>query len=138
MSNTSKIILVTIIASLILLGLGYAAIQNITLNISDTASANTDDANFNVRFTRVVDVSDSTLITASKIDDKNAKIVVSGLTEKGQRATATYEILNDSADLSSDLNVATTNSNTEYFYISSELAKLNSNFLYSFSLNLQS
>ena len=123
MSNTSKIILVTIIASLILLGLGYAAIQNITLNISGTASANTDDANFNVRFTRVVDVSDSTLITASKTDDTNAKIVVSGLTEKGQRATATYEILNDSADLSSDLNVATTNSNTEYFYISSELAK---------------
>ena len=123
MSKTSKIILVTIIATSILLGLGYAAIQNITLNISGTAAANPSQSNFKVRF--VTDpaptVSDSTYVTAGVTNDTNATINVSGLTSKGQLVSATYTVQNASTDLSADLSVATTNSNTEYFTIRSEL-----------------
>ena len=43
--------------------------------------------------------------------------------KKGDVVSATYIVQNVSDDLSADLSVATTNSNTEYFTLSSELAK---------------
>ena len=123
MSKTSKIILVTIVATCILLGLGYAAITNITLNIAGTASATADSGNFKVRFTENVSVSESAYVTATRTGDHTATIAVSGLTSAGQSVTATYEIKNESSDLSADLSVDTSNDNTEYFKISSQLAK---------------
>ena len=45
------------------------------------------------------------------------------LSKKGEIVTATYILQNASTDLSTDLSVSTTNSNTEYFTLSSELAK---------------
>ena len=122
MRKTSKIILVTIVATCILLGLGYAAISNITLNIAGTASATADSGNFKVRFTDNIVVSDSAYVTATRTEDTSATISVSGLTSAGDKVTATYEISNDSTDLSSDLNVNVTNSNANYFSISSKLA----------------
>ena len=123
MRKTSKIIIVTIIAASILLGLGYAAIQNITLNISGTAAADPNQANFKVRFTGTPLVSDSSYVTARISNDTNATFDVSGLNTKGQKVTATYDITNESSDLSADLTIATTNSNTEYFNVTSNLAK---------------
>ena len=123
MNNTSKIILITIIVTVLLLGLGYAAIQNITLNITGTAVAETKQENFNVRFFGTPVVSDGAMVIASIINNQEATMNVSGLTEKGQKITATYEIKNESGDLSADLKIATTNSNKEYFIISSKLAK---------------
>ena len=121
MRKTSKIILITIIATSILLGLGYAAIQNITLNITGTATGVINQDNFKVRFTSVTNVSDAVNVTASVSSDTLATMNVSGLTERGDNVTATFEIENQSADLSSDLKISTTNSNTEYFLISSRL-----------------
>ena len=123
MSNTSKIILVTIVATAILLGLGYAAITNITLNITGTASANVNQDNFDVSFVGTPTVSESTYATARIEDELSATIAVSGLTKAGQEVTATYDIKNNSSDLSADLKVAATSSDTEYFFISSKLAK---------------
>ena len=123
MTKTSKIILVTVIAASILLGLGYAAIQNITLNISGTAAADPNQASFKVRFTGTPLVSESSYITARIVNDTNATFDVSGLNTKGQKVTVTYDITNESSDLSADLTIATTNSNTEYFNVTSNLAK---------------
>ena len=105
MKKTSVIILVTIIAVSILLGLGYAAIQNVTLNIAGSAEATPNQSNFKVKFMRdpAPTVSDSTHATANITDDLNATINVSGLTGKGQNVTATYSIENAStaaADIS--------------------------------------
>lgn len=122
MSNTSKILLVTIIATSILLGLGYAAIQNITLSIEGTATAAADQSNFLVKFTGTPTVSELTKVSANIETNTKATINVTGLNQSGQTATATYEIINKSSDLSADLAVATTNSNTEYFTLTSELA----------------
>ena len=123
MRKTSKIILVTIIATSILLGLGYAAIQNITLNVKGWAYADPNQSNFKVKFTGTPLVSDGTYVIANIIEDTKAAINVNGLTEKGQKVTATYEVINESTDISSDLSIATSNSNTEYFSVSSKLAK---------------
>lgn len=85
MNNTSKIVLITIIVTVLLLGLGYAAIQNITLNITGTAVAETKQENFNVRFFGTPVVSDGAMVIASIINNQEATMNVSGLTEKGQK-----------------------------------------------------
>ncbi len=123
MKKTNKIIITSVIVAMLLLGIGYAAIQNITLNIEGTATADPSQSNFSVKFTGTPKVSDSTYITAGITDDINATISVSGLTQKGQTVNAEYTVQNVSTDISADLSVATTNSNTEYFTLKSELAK---------------
>ena len=123
MSKTSKIILVTIIATLILLGLGYAAIQNITLNITGNVAAQVNAENFKVRFVGTPTVSDGIYATAKIENDTNASITVSDLTSKGQYVTASYDIKNESGDLSADLNILATTTNMEYFTITSKLGK---------------
>ncbi len=123
MKKTNKIIVTVIIVAMLLLGVGYAAIQNITLNIEGTATADPSQSNFKVMFTGEPKVSDNTYVTAGITDDINATISVSGLTEKGQTVSAEYTVQNVSTDISADLSVATTNSNTEYFTLKAELAK---------------
>ncbi len=123
MKKTNKIIVTVIIVAMLLLGVGYAAIQNITLNIEGTATADPSQSNFSVKFTGTPKVSDSTYVTAGITDDINATISVNGLTQKGQTVNAEYTVQNVSTDISADLSVATTNSNTEYFTLKSELAK---------------
>lgn len=123
MKRTNKLIIAALLVIMLLLGIGYAAIQNITLNISGTASADPAQAAFKVMFSGEPTVSDATHVTASVTDDTNATINVSGLTAEGDKVTATYTVQNASTDLSADLSVATTNSNTDYFTIKSDLAK---------------
>ena len=129
MTNTKKIIAAIVIVAVLVIGVGYAAIQNITLNISGTASANADQANFTVAFsgepttdkTKVSANSTAASITAAVTDDTNATINVEGLTAKGDVVTATYTIQNTSADLSAKLSATTSNSNTEYFKVTHDL-----------------
>ncbi|MBR3614952.1 MAG: hypothetical protein IKL55_07240 [Clostridia bacterium] len=123
MKRTSKIIIAIIIVAVLLLGIGYAAIQNITLTIAGTAAADPSQSNFKVMFSGTPTVSDDTYVTAAVTDDTNATINVEGLTKKGDVVSATYTVQNASTDLSADLSVATTNNNTEYFTLSSELEK---------------
>ncbi|MBR3613572.1 MAG: leucine-rich repeat domain-containing protein [Clostridia bacterium] len=123
MKKTNKIILTVAIVAVLLLGIGYAAIQNITLNISGSAAADPSQSNFKVMFSGTPTVSDDTYVTASITDDTNATINVAGLTKKGDVVTATYTVQNASEDLSADLAVSTINSNTEYFTLISELDK---------------
>ncbi|MBR3613575.1 MAG: leucine-rich repeat protein [Clostridia bacterium] len=123
MKKTNKIILASSIVAVLLLGIGYAAIQNITLNISGSAAADPSQSNFKVMFSGTPTVSDDTYVTAAITDDTNATVNVEGLTKKGDVVTATYTVQNASTDLSADLAVSTTNSNTEYFTLMSELDK---------------
>ncbi len=121
MKKTTKVVLAVLVAAMLLLGIGYAAISQITLTIAGTATAQADSANFKVMFTDAITVSDSTKVTATKTNDTNATIAVSGLTTVGQTATATYTVQNTSTDISADINVATTNDNTEYFRINAKI-----------------
>lgn len=124
MRKTTKIVIGMLIVGILLLGIGYAAIQNITLNISGTATADPSQSNFSVKFLNTegsITVSDEDFITAEVTDDINATINVSGLSVKGERVSAVYTIENASLDLSADLSVSTTNSNPDYFIISSQL-----------------
>ena len=66
MRKTNKIILFTLIIVVLLLGVGYAAIQNVTLNIAGTASADASQSNFKVMFTGTPVVSDSNFAISKK------------------------------------------------------------------------
>lgn len=126
MKNKKIFIVVALLIAVLLLGIGYAAISNITLTISGKATATPADANFVVRFaeTPYPSVSDGTKVTAERTDDKTATLNVTGLTAKGDTVTATYTIENASADLTADLSAAVTNnSNDTYFKVTPTLAK---------------
>lgn len=110
-----------LLLAVLMLGIGYAAMSNITLNIGGGAGASVEDENFKVKFTGTPQTSGDN-ITATITDDHNATINVS-LTAKGDKATATYTILNDSADLSASVAIPSiTNSNTEYFTVTTDMA----------------
>ena len=121
MKTTNKVIMAVALIVVMLIGVGYAAIRNITFNITGSATATPNDANFSVKFAETTEVSDANKVTAAVTNDTNATINVVGLTSAGETVTATYTVQNTSADLSADLTVETTNNNEEYFEISSKL-----------------
>ena len=117
MTKTSKIIIAFVIVAVLILGIAYAAIQNVTLHITGTATAGASQENFTVKFSGTPEVSDSDKVTAAVTDDINATINVSGLSSKGEVVTARYTIQNTSADLSANLSATLSNSNTEFFNV---------------------
>lgn len=108
-----------ILVAVLMLGIGYAAINAITLKITGTASAEASDANFVVKFDNATDKTTATTgVTATVTGDKTATMNVTGLTAKGDTATATFTIVNESEDLSAQLAVKTqTITNEEYFSV---------------------
>ncbi len=123
MPSTNKIILAIVLIAVLLIGIGYAAIGNLQLNINGTAKAETKQENFLVRFTGETGKSGDGTITAIVEDDTHAKMDVSGLSARGETAVATYVVENKSADLSADLSVVAVNSNEAYFKTTVELGK---------------
>ena len=123
MSKTKKLLIGLLLLTVVLLGIGYATIQNVTLNIAGTATADPSQSNFSVKFTGVPQISDETKATAEITDDTNSTINVEGLTSKGEYVTVTYTVKNESSDLSADLFAEITNSNEEFFSTEAELGK---------------
>lgn len=134
MKNRKTFIVLGLLIAVLMLGIGYAAISNITLTITGETAANPSDDNFVVRFDRATEDDEGTAptttksvstanVTAAYVDDHNASINVSGLTAKGDYVTATYTIENNSPDLWANLDVITeATTNEEYFAVTAELA----------------
>lgn len=129
MKKQKTIFGLAILAAVLMLGIGYAAVSNITLNIDGTATASAN-SDFEVIFTENdgdITTDKSTVpgatvsATVEASDKKQANIEVSGLTTKGEKVSATYTIANNSADLSASLTAITSNDNTEYFKVTSSI-----------------
>lgn len=129
MKNQKTILGLAMLAAILMLGIGYAAVSDIDLNIEGSASA-TADSDFDVVFTEgegdiTIDKTsapDSTVTAAIDGTDKTkADISVSGLTTKGEKVEVTYTIANKSADLAASLTATTSNTNTEYFSVTSSI-----------------
>lgn len=130
MKNKKTFVGMAIMIAVLMLGVGYAAISNVTLNISGTLSATPSDENFKVKFTGTpstdkTEVANSEAATVEALisSDLLATIEVSGLAAKGDKVEATYTIENGSPDLNAALSASTTNSNSDYFSISYEFAE---------------
>ena len=129
MKNKKTFIVLAVLIAVLMLGIGYGAISNITLNINGSATASPDDKNFTVQFDAATPVEVAknvdTIVAEGKVKDaKNAEFTVSKLTAKGDYVTFTYTVENLSPDLAAELSVKVvegvqqvTNDNTEYFAI---------------------
>ena len=115
--RSAKIAGILLIATIILIAIGYAAITNVELKISGTGNAQANKDNFIVEFIGIPTTGGKGK-TQATIDTKDAtkgNMTVSGLTAKGDTATATYTVKNQSQDLSADLTAKATSSNESYF-----------------------
>jgi len=123
MINNNKLFTVlAIFVGVLILGIGYAALFNVSLNVKGSASASSSDYNFAVRFSGNPSVkknNDIASVSASITGDHSATISVANLTTKGDKASATYTIKNVSTDLSADLSATTSVAgvNPDYFNV---------------------
>lgn len=132
-NNRKGRLLVSILAGVILLGIGYAAITNITLSINGNAKAtgSKTDADFVVRFVNATDVNSEYEAVANtaqtpyevvKTPDVESSVSITGDTtatfslkdmEEGDTATINYYVANFSNDLSANVSIPTVSNNNE-------------------------
>ena len=113
----NKVVGGILLLAIILVAVGYAAITNVTLNINGTAKSGANQSNFVVEFigTPTTGGKGTTTATINASKKTEGTVEVSGLTAKGDIATATYTVKNQSQDLSADLTAEATSSNEKYF-----------------------
>jgi len=125
MKSRKTLMTLGVIVAVLILGVGYATISNIELNINGTAAATASDDNFKVAFDSTVTPTKSEKTTDATIsDDSTAVMTVEGLTTSGETATATYTIKNSSDDLSASLTAAVTQvagDYAEYFEVTTDM-----------------
>ena len=119
MTSTNKIITAIVIAAVLIIGIGYAAIGNIILNIEGTAKALASQSNFSVVLADP-EVSSTDIVTSAEVTNggTSAEFTIENMTAKGDVATITYTVKNNSADLTASLTASESNNNTEYFDVS--------------------
>ena len=121
----NKVVGGVVLLAIILVAVGYATITNVTLNINGTAKSEASQSNFVVEFVGTPTTGGKGTTTATINENKKTEgiIEVSGLSAKGDTATATYTVKNNSQDLSADLTAEATSSNEDYFQVICSLDK---------------
>lgn len=122
MKSPKTFLLLSIIVAVLVLGIAYAAISSVTLNVTGNVVAAPSDANFKVAFDRSSAPTTSGVgtINATYTDDLNADVKITGWTKKGDTATIVFKIKNNSADLAATL--TKTVSTASKFTITAELS----------------
>ena len=125
MGKNTKIVGGVLLIAIILVAVAYAAITNVELNINGVGSAQAKQENFKVEFIGTPSTSGkgTTTATISESDKTKGTVNVTGLTAKGDEATATYTVKNLSSDISADLTAEATSSNQTYFEVICSLEK---------------
>ena len=102
MKQPKTFLLLSVILSILVLGVAYAAITNVTFNVSGNVVATGDQANFKVKFinaevnTKVGNASGTANIEAS---EKDAIIELNGFTKANDEVEVIFTIENKSDDL---------------------------------------
>lgn len=99
MNKQKKITIGVILLAVLLMGIGYAAITNITLTINGTASATADQENFKVYFTGVVVSNSDNATSTVTANSTNATVNFAGMTTKDDEEYAILEIENGSNNI---------------------------------------
>lgn len=103
MRNKKSFLTLVILALVLILGVGYAAVSGVSLSITGTVS--TADETLDVYFTGTPTVSNTTgnVVATGALGSGEkplaATIEVSGLSDVGDTATVTYTVKNDDKDL---------------------------------------
>ena len=125
MGKNTKIVGGVLLVAIILVAVAYAAITNVELNINGVGNAQAKQENFKVEFIGTPSTSGkgTTTATINESDKTKGTVNVTGLTAKGDEATATYTVKNQSSDISADLTAEATSSNQTYFEVICSLEK---------------
>lgn len=119
MNKRSNYLLVVLFALSFLLGVGYAVVNSISLTVTGTASAVTED--LDVYFTSTTSGSNSKVTATATAGSLTASIRVSDLT-LNETVTATYNVENNETDVAALLSQESlTNSNTEHFTVTASI-----------------
>lgn len=124
MRQRKTIQLLGVVAAILLISVGYASIQNLNLTVTGNVTASPDQGNFKVAFTGkpTFTKTGNGSATLSITGDLSATMDVSGLTTVGDTLTATFKIANTSTDITAYLANTVTNTNKEYFQVTSSLS----------------
>lgn len=119
MKKRSNYLLVILFALSFLLGVGYAVVNSISLTVTGTASAVTED--LDVYFTSTTSGSNAKVTANAVAGSLTASINVSDLT-LNETVTATYNVENNETDVAALLSQESlTNSNTEHFTVTATI-----------------
>lgn len=145
MKGSKAFYLLAVVSAVLIIGVAYAAITNVTLDVDGYAKAAPSDANFKVAYTganTVVSITDATGVAKTGLDSKVTATATDGTTSatlnidegvlvsKGDKVTATFEVDNASVDLLATLATSTsvdapegtkTGVDTNYFDVKVEL-----------------
>jgi len=107
MKNNKTILGVVLLITILLLGIGYAAITGYTLTIGGTATATANTENFIIKITDATPGTNCTKAEPVSTDTtgRSATMEVSGLANANDVAKATFEVTNFSPDLNAKLSV---------------------------------
>ena len=119
MSKSKKIIVAVIFVAVLLMAIGYAALDAVELEIGGTASAIANNANFKVYFSGTNTKSSSANATATvTAKTTEATVTIKDLIEKEKEEYVILEILNESEDIdATSVKVTTNEPGTDYIAI---------------------
>jgi len=122
MKQQRTFLLLSVIVAVLVLGVAYAAITSVTLNVNGNVLASAEQGNFKVKFVDDPTFDGTGTAIVKVTSDTTATMDISGLTSVGDTMQVTYLIENTSADIYADLTKSVTNDNSEYFVVTSELS----------------
>ena len=111
-----------VLLAVLALGIGYAAVNAITLTITGSGTISSIDDNFKVEYTSVAVANKSSNVTTTQsVSGETGTFTVTGMTKKGDYAEFTFTITNSSQGLSAVLGTPAIASgyNSEYFTVTS-------------------
>lgn len=96
-----------VLIAILAIGIGYAVVSAIPLEIKGTGTVASNPDGFVVRFSGVASKTGEGTLNAGITDDTHATISVSNMTESGQKATFVYTVLNASEEMNYAANLTT-------------------------------
>ena len=128
--NKKKLqIMIFVLIGVITLGVGYAAMSTIYLNINGDASATTGTVTYDVKFLSESGVtptfnsnSNEVSGTVTVTSDTTATFSATGFSDVGQTAVATYKIKNASRGVGTRISLDLDYTNHEYFKVTETIA----------------
>lgn len=121
MRQRKILLLLGVVVAILMMSVGYAAIQQVNITVTGNAVVSPDQGNFKVAFVGTPTYSGKGTAILAITGDRTATINANGLTAKGDKLTAVFAVANTSIDITAYLAGSVTNVNTEYFKVTSTL-----------------
>ena len=119
----SLVMVVVLLSMILLTGVGYAAETGKTLKISDNPLLVAEQTDFKIAFSgKPTYIGDGTAIL-ERIGPTTATMNITGLKAIGDSVTAIFTIENQSNNIDAEIKTKVTNTNTEFFDISTSLSE---------------